>query len=898
MFIQSALVASAGKSDGPSPSSGYDITNLDTVATNDKGLVNFNTIGQTANNSPSGSYLSHDGTYLFVADRLASRIYRYTLSTAFDVGTATLTGTSPTLSSSTFGNLGDIYFKSDGSLLFLASYNASESQSVAVPTPRITKFTLNTNWDITNLTNEVTTTLTADLYLFGALSTVALTPTGDKLFIGTGSSGYLLHVAQFSLSTDFDIGTTSLGTTTPIKDLGLSNIPDGISVQGLYEDALGNPLAIVPGVSTDVQFHPVNGLKAWFLTSYQEKLYEFNTNTAYSLRHLQSPGGGTPTFDFSSQDTAAYGFVWGDSGTKLYMVGHNTDSLYQYTASTAYSISGLTYANKSIAINTLTGSSFNGHKIRWKPDGTRFYIMEGNQERVYQFNIPAANAWDITYATFTTGDYKAVTPPINFSSYSLDFDPNGNFFIAGGYSSYQLNKWTMTTAWDVTTAGNNSATDRLDFLDVVKCWDYTGQYLYSAQFLDNGSKLLVHISNGGPCVLTLGTAYALNTASWPQPSQNYLAARTVSGQDFKNMGNFAFSESGADAGKKIVTLNTANRRSYTMTFNTAWDITSATSGTSDIDMQGISSTKFITAATGSTNNGLYYYVPDSNNKAVFQFYFSSAWSGTPSTYNTVRPSTGWARPGVSNPERDQSFVFGNNGLYMFTVDNLDGVSRYDLSSAYNISNPTVNTRKTPFSQQDATPWRVRFKPDGRTMYMLGRQYDKIYTYTLSTAWDLNSTITYQSGKDLYIGGTENNPFDMVFSTDGDYIFIIGDQHDTIYRYSLTANWDLSTASLDSGQVLDTLESYGFCIYFSPDGRKVLAGGGFYLTPTQQYLKQWTLSTPWDISSSSATLDLERNDTMLPPRSLHWNDTGDRLFIGSYPYPNIDKQEIWEYNASA
>ena len=110
--------------------------------------------------------------------------------------------------------------------------------------------------------------------------------------------------------------------------------------------------------------------------------------------------------------------------------------------------------------------------------------------------------------------------------------------------------------------------------------------------------------------------------------------------------------------------------------------------------------------------------------------------------------------------------------------------------------------------------------------------------------------------------------------------------------------DLSTASLDSGQVLDTLENYGYSICFSPDGRKLLAGGGFYLTPSQQYVKQWTLSTPWDISSSSRTFDVEQNDTMFPPRSLHWNDAGNKLFIGSFQYPNLDKQEIWEYNASA
>ena len=179
MFIQNALVASSGKSGGPSPSTDYDITNLSVTATSNRGLLSLIDASSNANSSPNGQYLSHDGLYYFVADRSDAAVYKYTLSTAFDVGTGTLAQTKTLWSSNTNGYLGDIYFKSNGRELYATNYFPTASSAVNGQ-QSVFRYTLSTAWDLS------TASLDADHKPLLPPNCLIWNGDGSKLFIGTG----------------------------------------------------------------------------------------------------------------------------------------------------------------------------------------------------------------------------------------------------------------------------------------------------------------------------------------------------------------------------------------------------------------------------------------------------------------------------------------------------------------------------------------------------------------------------------------------------------------------------------------------------------------------------------------------------------------------------------------
>jgi len=890
MFIQNALVASAGEGSGSSPSSDYDITNLDVTATNDRGLLSLIDASANTNNSPTGHYLSHDGLSYFVADQFDVAIYKYTLSTAFDVGTGTLAQTKTLWSSNTNGYLGDIYFKSNGRELYVTNYFSSASSSVNGQ-QSIFRYTLSAAWDLSTAT--LTTTTVADFYLLGPLTTISLSPTGDKLFLGTGHDTGINHAASFSLSTAWDISTTSLGTTTPVRNLsGLNTIGDGVTFKGIANlTGTSNP-----GTTFDVLFNST-GTTAWFLTNTDKTIRQYTLGTAYDLKTLSYAN---KSLSVSSQNSAPRGIAWGDSGSKFYMVGLTGDKLYQYSASVSYDLGTVTYSNKQLDVNTLTGGALTSpYKVNWKPDGTRFFIICSSTERIYQFDIPAANAWDITYATFTTGDYKDLNPPYPFATYGFDIDPNGLFFIVGGYSNYRISKWSMSTAWDVTTAGSYSTTDRYDWAspsfssstaDAILCV-HRFVYAYTVRFIDSGSKLFLAISGKANSIVNLSTSYDLSTASWTSPSSNYLVTRGL--YYTATLGNFAFSESGTNAGKRFVYIDPSINKLRVVSLSTAWNLSSALTTSDPLNTVVAHGPKHITASAGATNNGEYYYTTDGNGVMSCQFEVTTPWTNLPTDYSAVRPSSNWARPSLSKVWDDRTFKFGNDGQYLYTIDNQNDTVRYTLNTAYDLTTIDPTTIRTSlFRFQDTSPSDFAFSSDGKKLYMVGRSTDTVYQYSLTIAWD-HSTASY-TNKSCYVGSQENNPYAITFDPDGNYLFVGGTQQDEIFKYSLTIAWDISTASYANNS-LDVGESTLYAIAFNPIGTRVIAGGGNSANASA-YAKQWNLSAAWDLSTASLNAD---HKPLLPPNCFNWNDDGTKLFIGTgYPYSYmLGKAEIWEYDAS-
>jgi hypothetical protein len=87
---------------------------------------------------------------------------------------------------------------------------------------------------------------------------------------------------------------------------------------------------------------------------------------------------------------------------------------------------------------------------------------------------------------------------------------------------------------------------------------------------------------------------------------------------------------------------------------------------------------------------------------------------------------------------------------------------------------------------------VFFKSDGTTMYMVGNGHDTVYQYTLSTAWDV-STAIYAS-KSLSVGAQDASPTGVFFKPDGTTMYIISDSTDRVYQYTLFTTWNYTAVS--------------------------------------------------------------------------------------------------------
>lgn len=174
------------------------------------------------------------------------------------------------------------------------------------------------------------------------------------------------------------------------------------------------------------------------------------------------------------------------------------------------------------------------------------------------------------------------------------------------------------------------------------------------------------------------------------------------------------------------------------------------------------------------SNGTRVYWVGSSSDAVYQSTLSTAWD-----ISTAGTPTSFS---VSSEETaPQGMFLDSSGTRMFIVGaSSDSVHKYTLSTAWSVTSASFS-QSFSVSTQDGTPNGVHFKDDGTRMFVIGAVNDSVYQYSLSTAWDL-STATYQ--KTFSVSAQEVGPQGVFFKDDGTFMYIIGSNSDSVHSYSL------------------------------------------------------------------------------------------------------------------
>ena len=244
-------------------------------------------------------------------------------------------------------------------------------------------------------------------------------------------------------------------------------------------------------------------------------------------------------------------------------------------------------------------------------------------------------------------------------------------------------------------------------------------------------------------------------------------------------------------------------------------------------------------------------------------------------YNTV---DNWAYDSVSFSVSSQStdpygVAFKSDGTKMYIAElSGDRIYQYSLSTAYDISTASYDSVNLNTSSQD-NPVDVIFKPDGTKLYICGSNNSNIYQYSLSTAWDL-STASYDSvtfstsSQDIY-------PYGITFNNDGTKIFLVGNQNNRLYQYSLSPAYDISTMSYSSQYFSFSSQDSGMTgISFNSDGTKMYAVGF-----SSDTVYQYSLSTAYDVTSisyDSLSFSVSSQDSQ--PWSIVFNSDGSKGYV--------------------
>ena len=75
----------------------------------------------------------------------------------------------------------------------------------------------------------------------------------------------------------------------------------------------------------------------------------------------------------------------------MYIVGYNSKTVYQYTLSTPWNVSTATYGSISKGVSSQDSSPYG---VAFNSDGSKMYIMGYNNKTVYQYTVGGTTEYD------------------------------------------------------------------------------------------------------------------------------------------------------------------------------------------------------------------------------------------------------------------------------------------------------------------------------------------------------------------------------------------------------------------------------------------------------------------------------------------------------------------------
>lgn len=381
-----------------------------------------------------------------------------------------------------------------------------------------------------------------------AKMTTATTGTGT-ITLGSAVDGYQTFAAagvtdaavvSYAIEdgTAWEIGTgtyTASGTTLSRTVTESSNAGAAINLSGnavvfvtaRAEDIGGFTIETSSGASQSVDFSTSNKIHVatidedatlTFINPASVAKLDLILNMSGAAYNIGEASYSAKSFSVNSQDTTAESVAFKADGTKMYFLGSATDTIYQYSLSTAGDVNTASYDSVSLSVS---GQETFPNALSFSLDGTKMYVSGSASDNLHQYDL--STAWDLSTATYASK---------SLSFGSQDGAPRGHYFSESGLKVYMVGgstavyQYTLTTAWDVSTGSYDGVSFSLSGISSP----------YGIQFSGNLTKMLI----------LAGTSvyqYDLSTAGDVSTATNSGVSFSVASQTAAPYG-FAFSANG------------------------------------------------------------------------------------------------------------------------------------------------------------------------------------------------------------------------------------------------------------------------------------------------------------------------------------------------------------------
>lgn len=814
--------------------------------------------GREAN--PYSIAFNFDGTKMFIMGTEGDDINEYTLATAYDVVNSVYNGDNQRFSVAEQETLPrSLSFNADGTKMYVLGnennviheYNLDSSEpeliSIIVADNPATDAT---TVDFIVTFDEIVTGLyNTDFELLASREVVGATVSGFK----REGDVYTITVTNIPARADGTLGIRFIGNYARIRDV------DGNS---LIESSPSN------------EYHYVGAA--------------FDISKAV---HAGSQRTFTVTEESQSQ---ARGLTFSSDGMKMFVHGSNSTQIHEYDLTVAFNASTAVYSRRFNAAKV-----GNQTAINFNQDGTRMILGGRGEKGVHQYNLTTGFDVSTAYYEGTSDNLSSL------NAHSAVFNRNGTELIV--MDLLQAHHFMLTTPYDIRTAvfireTTPFSTEENDVRSLAFNADGTKAYITGrsktsvyeyalteaynlatiqfsgvnqgidltplgiinpeeVSFSDDGTKMFV-LDNDNSTI----HEYYMDSSPLDVVSINLSGnpAKNASAVDFEvtfseavtgvDVNDFELEASSELIGAAISAVS-GSGTSYLVTVS---DIPAFADGILSIDLKS-SGTGIVDVIDGAPTSGFtdgnYFYagVAFDVSKAVFSKHYSVA----------------------SEDEGPRSIAFNPKGTKMFVMGRVnDAIYSYKLTTPYDVS--TANFTEVDFSVAGVTtsPSSLAFNENGKRMFVLGPN-GIVNEFKLTKAFDISTATLRDDVTPFSVREIEGDATSMTFSRDGRKLFVLGTGNDAVQAYDLTSPYEPSTAMHVGVRSVIGRETNPYSLAFNADGTKM-----YVLGIQGKDITEYSLPTPYDIASAVYQNDEEFSvgSKESAPRSLEFSPDGTKMFV--------------------
>ena len=208
-------------------------------------------------------------------------------------------------------------------------------------------------------------------------------------------------------------------------------------------------------------------------------------------------------------DNTPYQIVFNDDGTKMYVLGGNNARVLEYPLSTAFDLSTISALS---GLFTVSSQETGPTSLAFNTDGTKMYILGYGSANIHQYTL--STAFQVTASSVSYDNVSFSVSNQELYPMNLVFNTDGTKMYVNGFNN-TIYEYALTTAFDVSSASFNNAS----FSGATEA---TG--LYGFRFNQDGTKMY-WISNQSDAVYqySLATAFDVSTTSYDNVSYSILS---------------------------------------------------------------------------------------------------------------------------------------------------------------------------------------------------------------------------------------------------------------------------------------------------------------------------------------------------------------------------------------